>query len=113
MTYGHCVVVLYNYSHDFAARLNGFWHFARHPAVYIAFASDWIRRSTVDERGLLQEAHRQMKLFRNSLGRNVALSRPHDVFDVQTVLVGLIALPNSDLVWERYLCIIHHGRSFI
>ena len=38
-----------------------------------------------------------MKLFRYSLGRNVAPSGPNDVLDVQPIFVRLVTLPNTDL----------------
>ena len=77
--------------------LDWFWHFARHPAVDIAFSTDRIRGSQIDKRRLFQKTYGQMKLFRNSLGWDVALARPNNVFNIQAIVVGLVTLPHADL----------------
>ena len=36
-----------------------------------------------------EEANGDVELFRDSLGRDVTLSRPHDVLDVQAVILSV------------------------
>ena len=64
-------------------------------SVHIAAASYGIRWGQVDERWLFQEAHCQVELFRNSLGRDMAVAWPNYVLDVQASIVFFIAFPHS------------------
>ena len=94
-------------------------HPAGHAAVDVAPAADRVGRVEVDEGRLLQEADGQVELFRDALRRHVAgqanrsevnkasieqylrrhvaVARPHDVLDVQTVVLLLVAVPHADL----------------
>lgn len=73
------------------------WQFARHPSVNIAFATDWIRRCQIDKRRLFKKPDSEMKFFRHALRGDMALAGPNNVFDVKTIIVMLVALPNSNL----------------
>ena len=65
--------------------------------VDVALPSHRVRRSEVDERRLLQKPDRQVELFRDALRRHVTVARPHDVLDVQPVVLLLVALPDTNL----------------
>ena len=65
--------------------------------VDVALPGHRVRRSEVDERRLLQKPDRQVELFRDALRRHVAVARPDDVLDVQTVVLLLVALPDTNL----------------
>ena len=70
---------------------------ARDPAVHVAPPADGIGRGQIDEGRFLQEAHGQVELLRDPLGRDVAVAGPDNVLDVQAVVLGLVAVPHADL----------------
>ena len=74
---------------------------ARHSAVDVAPAADRIRRVQVHEGRLLEETHSQVELFRDALWRHVAVPGPHDVLDVQAVVLLLVAVPNANLEIQK------------
>ena len=73
-------------------------HPAGHSAVDVALAADRVGRVQVDEGRLLEEADAQVELLGDALRRHVAVAGPHDVLDVQTVVLLLVAVPHADLM---------------
>ena len=74
---------------------------ARHSAVDVAPAAHRVRWVQVHEGRLFEEAHGQVELFRDALGRHVAVPGPHDVLDVQSVVLLLVAVPHADLAIQK------------
>lgn len=69
---------------------------ARHSVADRAATCDGIRRHDTDEWRLLEEGHLEVELIRPVLGRDVAMSRPDDVPDVQAVRL-FPGVPVADL----------------
>jgi hypothetical protein len=70
---------------------------ARDSPVYVAPPADWVGRVQVDKGRLVQEPDRQVKLVRDALWRHVAVARPHNVLNVEAVVLSLVALPDANL----------------
>ena len=66
--------------------------------VNVALVGDVVRPRQVDEGRLLQVADGDVELLRDAGWRDVALSRPDDVLDVEAVVVGVPGPPGPDLL---------------
>lgn len=67
---------------------------ARHSVTHRTPASDRIGWHDTDEGRLFEESHFQVKLLGPVLWRNVAVSRPNDVPDVESILFPRIPIAN-------------------
>ena len=73
-------------------------HPAADPAVHVALVGDVVRPGQGDEGRLLQVADGDVELLGDPGWRDVALARPHDVLDVQAVVLGVPGPPGPDLL---------------